>query len=135
MLFLLLEDSTVKQIYKSLLALCLGVQLVACSSPDPTECAPGGNCAFTGGAWEACCSSTQCEYRTSGTDFLCSGTDCAGAAAQLAIYCAGPAKSGSDTESELFKALAIEKANNVVLRKSIDELYNDLGKDVQQSSQ
>ena len=124
-----------KRIYKSFIALFLGLQLVACSSPDPTECAAGSSCTFPGGNWESCCSSTQCELRTSGTDFPCSGTDCTGAAAQLASYCAGPAKTGSDTESELFKALAIEKANNVVLRKSIDEMYNDLGNDVQQSNQ
>lgn len=124
-----------KRIYKSLIALFLGLQLVACSSPDPTECVTGTSCISTGGTWETCCSSTQCELRTSGTDFPCSGTDCTSAAVQLASYCAGPAKPGSDTELELFKALAIEKANNVVLRKSIDELYNDMGKDVQQSNQ
>ena len=124
-----------KSLINLVIMILLISQLPGCSSPDPTTCAAGSSCSFTGGNWELCCSSTQCEYRTSGLDFPCSGTDCAGAAAQLAIYCASPAKTGSDTESELFRALAIEKADNVLLRISIDELYNDLGKDVQQSNQ
>jgi len=124
-----------KRIYQSLIALFLGALLTACSSPDPTTCIAGISCSFTGGVSEVCCSSSQCELRTSGTDFSCSGTDCTGAAILLASYCAGPAKPGSDTESELIKALVVEKANNVVLRKSIDEMYNDLGKEVQQSTQ
>ncbi len=125
-----------KRIYISIFAIISGMQLVACSSPDETVCAVGGSCAFTGGVWEACCSSTQCEYRTPGTDFPCVGTNCVGApVSQLQSYCNGFAKTGSDTESELFKALAIEKADNVLLRISIDQMYNDLGKEVQQSNQ
>jgi hypothetical protein len=128
----------VKKLFASLFVVFLGFQLAACSSSDDeTACAVGGPCAFTGGEWQACCSSSQCTYITPGTDFPCAGTNCAGApAASLVSYCSsGSAKIGSDTESELFKALAVEKADNVLLRLSIDQLYKDLGKEVNQNNQ
>lgn len=121
-----------KLLMKFVFMLFVASQLLACSEEDSMQCATSERyCPTTSQYVQACCTSSQCEYRTGGTTFPCSGTSCDSTVPAVLTYCGVTAKTTSPAEMDLSKALLIEKADNVYLRQSIDQMYNDLGNEVQ----
>ena len=94
-----------------------------------TTCVDTYFCAKDSSTMETCCSSTSCSYETGTRSFDCNGTSCSSAAQDVASFCLS--KTSSKAEFDLASKLGLEKADNIVLKKSIDDMYIDLGNDVQ----
>jgi len=94
-----------------------------------TTCVDTYFCAKDSSTMETCCSSTSCSYETGTRSFSCNGTSCSSAASDVADFCLS--KTSPKSEFDLATQLGLEKADNILLKKSIDDMYIDLGSDVQ----
>ena len=123
--------------YLLILASVLGLGLLSGCSDSVTDaltggeqCAPSIFCTKDNSTLDACCTTSSCRYVSATRTFSCNGTDCTSAAETAINFCSS--KTSSKVESDLAKMLLLEKADNIVLKASIDEMYIDLGKEVQQ---
>lgn len=123
--------------YLLILASVLGLGLLSGCSDSVTDALTGGEtcldtyfCSKDSSTLETCCSATSCSYRTGTQTFNCNGTSCSTAASDAAAFCTS--KTAAKSEMDLATQLGLEKASNIVLKKSIDDMYIDLGKEVQQ---
>ncbi|MCW8934143.1 MAG: hypothetical protein OQK98_05415 [Gammaproteobacteria bacterium] len=122
--------------YLLIVASVLGLGLLSGCSDSVTDSITGGTscvdtyyCANDNSTMETCCSSSSCSYETGTRSFSCNGTDCYSAADSVATFCLS--KTASKAEFDLASKLGLEKADNIVLKKSIDDMYIDLGNEVQ----
>ncbi len=110
------------------LSLMMGL-ISACGGGGGEACSPAATCDVDGSTIQACCTSSSCRYVTDSRTFPCNGVDCSSAAQEVANFCQGTAQK---SQNNLLKSLLIEKADNIVLKKSIDGMYIDLGDEVSQ---
>jgi len=116
-----------------LFAVTVACLFAACTLEDLAEtCETVYACPADNSTAQLCCTFENCRYVTGTKAFNCSGTECvSGEQAQnLADFCFGA--SASKSEIELAKMLGQEKANNIRLKKSIDDMYIDLGEEIKQ---
>ncbi len=109
--------------------------LSACGASDVGDGVAGESCLDTYACYadnstmQTCCSPSSCRYVTGTRTFNCNGLNCDTAAQEVASFCTGYY---GKAETDLLSKLLIEKADNIVLKKSIDEMYIDLGNEVSQ---
>ena len=119
-------------------------QIFACSATDIAEnvtegligddyCVDTYYCAANDSNLQTCCNyldSNSCYYETGSQTFNCNGSDCSSAAQAASDYCLGTTSTKS--EIDLATMLGLEKTKNIQLKQSIDEMYRDLGKELQE---
>lgn len=117
-----------------LVSVAIGMLSGCSSSSDDFECTNENSiyCAADDSNVAACChkSATSCYYETATRVFECAGTDCSVAADEVVDFCFG--QSLTKNETYLSKMLLLGKTENMFLKNSIDDLYNDLGDEVQE---
>jgi len=123
---------SIKISFVVLLMVFLG--LTGCDSSSDEACKSSGvNCAADNSTIQACCTNTNCRIVTGTQSFSCIGVEnCTSAIDASFDFCNGASNVLSKTESDLTKMLLQEKIDNVFLKKSIDEMYIDLGNEVSQ---
>ena len=130
-----LKENIMKN-YLLIVASVLGLGLLSGCSDSVTDSLTGGTscidtyfCAKDSSTMQTCCSATSCSYETGTRSFSCNGTSCNTAANDVANFCLS--KTSSKAEIDLASKLGLEKADNIVLKKSIDDMYIDLGNEIQ----
>jgi len=123
-----LEEIIMKN-YLLIVASVFGLVLLSGCTDSSDSCIDTYFCAKDSSTMQTCCSSTSCSYETGTRSFDCNGTSCSSAAQDVASFCLS--KTSSKAEFDLATKLGLEKADNIVLKKSIDDMYIDLGNDVQ----
>jgi hypothetical protein len=99
--------------------------LCACSGNSNESCSDTNlNCA-TGGTILACCTDTSCRYEHNGVSYPCDGVDCYDAAAEVAKACVGSAKVLSSDSRSVEELLLLEKSDNLLLEREIDNISNN----------
>ena len=82
----------------------------------------------------SCATDSSAYYTLRGSSYYCVATyDCASAATAALNNCSNPYKATAAKTSE--ENLLLSTMENAQLRKSIDQLYIDMGNEVQQSNQ
>jgi len=105
--------------------------LSACSLEDLAEtCESVFACPADNSTAQLCCTFDSCRYVTGTKTFSCSGTDCITGTQTLTDFCLGT--TASKSEIELANMLGLEKVENMMLKKSIDDMYRDLGVEASQ---
>ena len=107
--------------------------LTGCDSSSDEACESSGvTCVADNSTIQACCTDSSCRIVTGTQSFACNGIDCDSAIGASFDFCNGTQNVLSKTESDLAKMLLLEKVDNVLLKKSIDEMYIDFGNEVSQ---
>jgi len=115
----------------SFFAVMMVCLFTACSLEDLAEtCETAFACPADNSTAQLCCTFENCRYVTGTKTFSCSGTDCISSTQTLTDFCMGT--TASKSEIELANMLGLEKVKNMLLKKSIDDMYKDLGVEVKQ---
>ena len=108
--------------YKMVLLAIVLAFLYSCSSSKDELCSDTGISCQVGGTVKACCTNNSCRYELNGVSYPCNGTDCGAAASEVVNVCKGRAKALSSDALSVEELLLLEKSDNLLLEKEIDDL-------------